>query len=152
MMSKNDTKECLEALRGLLTKGSMSTQEEIASYLANLGFTVNQSKISRMLRKVGASKTTDSNGNVIYCLPKDPGPPSKNTKLSELIVDIVHNEYLIVIFTSPGSASMISRIIDFQEEIGVLGTIAGDDTIFVTPKKVKEITSCYQKIRALLCG
>ncbi len=148
--SKNESVKCQEALRELLTKGELSTQDEIGKYLSNLGYKVNQSKISRMLRKVGASKTTDNDGNIVYRLPKDPGPPSKNTKLRELIIDIAHNDSLIVIYTSPGCASMISRIIDFQDDLGVLGTIAGDDTIFITPKKNSEIKACFTKIKNLL--
>jgi transcriptional regulator of arginine metabolism len=74
-----------------------------------------------------------------------------DTSIRDLILDVVSNETLVVIFTSPGSASMVARILDYiQMNTEILGTIAGDDTIFVAPKSVKDIQKLCNEICALL--
>lgn len=150
---KRDSKTLEEALRSVLQIRESSTQENICHILEKQGFDVNQSKISRLLRKIGATKTHNVAGQIVYSLPREPAPPSIHTPLRNLVVDIVCNEMLIIIFTSPGSASMIARMLDhLQFSTHILGTIAGDDTIFVAPKSVKEIKNVYFLIKNFLFG
>jgi transcriptional regulator of arginine metabolism len=140
-----------EALRLLLMGRRASTQEDICAALVKLGYEINQSKASRLLRKIGAIKIVNERGATVYSLPREPGPPSMNTPLRSLILDIVSNETLVVIFTSPGSASMVARVLDYNQiSTEILGTIAGDDTIFVAPKSVKDILKLFEEIKSLL--
>lgn len=141
----------LEALRKLLVSREASTQESICAALETQGFDVNQSKVSRLLRKIGAVKVTNSKGQIVYSLPREPAPPGMNTPLKDLIVDVVANEALVIILTSPGSASMVARILDYEQVAAkVLGTVAGDDTIFVAPKSIHEIEELHREIKDLL--
>jgi len=145
------TDPLLEALRLLLKGRKASTQESICAYLEKQGFKVNQSKISRMLRKIGAIKAINSQGAITYSLSREPVPPVASTSVSDLIIDVIANEMLVVIFTSPGSASLVARMLDYnQMTTEILATIAGDDTIFVAPKSVKNIHKLYDEIRSLL--
>ncbi len=140
-----------EALRSLLMSRQASTQEEICIALEKLGYDVNQSKASRLLRKIGAIKVVNERDETVYSLPREPGPPSMNTPLRDLILDIVANESLVVIFTSPGSASMVARVLDYNQiSTQILGSIAGDDTIFVAPKSVKNIQKILAEIKEIL--
>ena len=128
-----------------------STQEDICSVLKKQGYEINQSKASRLLRKIGAIKVVNSRGQTVYSLPREPAPPSMNTSLRGLILDIVSNETLVVIYTSPGSASMVARVLDYNQiTTEILGTIAGDDTIFVAPKSIKDIHKLAEEIKDLL--
>lgn len=141
------------ALRTLLMGREAGTQEDICIALEKKGYEINQSKVSRLLRKIGAIKVVNAKGQTIYSLAREPAPPSMDTPLRELILDVVANETLIVIFTSPGSASMVARVLDYvQVSTQILGTIAGDDTIFIAPKSIKEIQKLQQEIKALLQG
>ena len=143
----------VEALRELLMGREASSQENICSELEKDGYQINQSKVSRLLRKIGAVKVVNAKGQTVYSLPREPAPPTLNTSLRDLIVDVVANEALVVIFTSPGSASMVARILDYMQLTSeILGTIAGDDTIFVAPKSIKEINKLYKEIHSLLKG
>jgi transcriptional regulator of arginine metabolism len=140
-----------DSLRSLLMGRKADTQDSICAALEKMGYEVNQSKISRLLRKVGAIKVVNTTGQTVYSLPREPAPPSVKTSLGELITDIVSNEALVVIFTSPGSASMIARVLDYNQiTTEILGTIAGDDTIFVAPKTIKDIQKLTREIKALL--
>ena len=72
-------------------------------------------------------------------------------QIKSCITDIDHNAYLIVIHTTPGAAQLIARIIDsLGNAEGILGTIAGDDTIFVTPSSDASIEDLTESIRELL--
>jgi transcriptional regulator of arginine metabolism len=141
----------IDALKELLLECKASTQEEICEALEKQGFEINQSKASRLLRKIGAIKVVNIEGQTVYSLPREPAPPLMDTSLQNLIVDIVSNETLVVVFTSPGSASMVARVLDYsQVSTEILGTIAGDDTIFVAPKSTKNILKLENEIKALL--
>lgn len=141
----------VEALRTLLAGREATSQEAICSALEEQGFEINQSKASRLLRKIGAVKVTNAQGATVYSLPREPAPPSMDTHIRDLIVDIVSNETLVVIYTSPGSASMVARVLDYAlNSSEILGTIAGDDTIFVAPKSIKAIGKLLQEIRSFL--
>lgn len=141
----------LEELKKLLVEGSATTQEEIKHYLTELGYEVNQAKISRLLRKIGAVKTSNEYGQVVYCLTKEPAPPATKSLLTNLVIDIEANETIIVIHTSPGSASLFGRLVDHNlVKLGVLGTVAGDDTLLVIPRSIKEINQVLRDIKDLL--
>jgi transcriptional regulator of arginine metabolism len=150
-MAKNPTQTLDEALEVLLRGRKASTQEEICAALVKMGYEINQSKASRLLRKIGAIKVVNERGQIIYSLPREPAPPTMNTPMRNLILNIVANEFLVVIFTSPGSASMVARVLDYNQiTTEILGTIAGDDTIFVAPKSVKNIQKLTNEIKSLL--
>ena len=73
---------------------------------------------------------------MVYCLPSELSVPATSSPLKNLVLDIDHNDFVIVIKTSPGAAQLIARLLDsIGKPEGILGTIAGDDTIFVTPHK-----------------
>ena len=141
----------IDALRQLLLAGLTSTQEDICTQLEAKGYAINQSKVSRMLRKIGAVKTKNEHNQVVYRLPKEPVPPSTMSSLGNLVMNIVANEMVIILHTSPGSASLIARMLDYnQEKAGILGTVAGDDTILVLPKSIHKITDTLNEIKFLL--
>jgi len=57
---------------------------------------------------------------------------------------------MIIIRTSPGAAQLIARLLDsLSKSDGVLGTIAGDDTIFIAPTNISEITQTIEKLELL---
>lgn len=139
------------ALQQLLHAGSTSTQDEICAQLIAQGYAVNQSKVSRMLRKIGAVKAKNEHNQVVYRLPKEPAPPSAISSLGNLVVNIVANEMTIILHTSPGSASLIARMLDHHhEKIGILGTVAGDDTVLVLPKSIQKTEETLNNIKFLL--
>lgn len=140
-------------LRDLLIQGTVSTQEEICDALEAKGHEVNQSKISRLLRKVGAVKSKNESGQIVYRLPKEPAPPTPNTKLSSLIINTLSNETCVIVHTSPGSASMVARLLDHKREYcGILGTIAGDDTILIIPDSIEQTEDTLQRVKEVILG
>lgn len=138
----------LQALRRLLAKEEASTQDELREELEKLDFEVNQSTISRDLRKLGAVKIIDPSGRTVYRLAEEMAAVRTPTGLGALITDIEHNGVMVVVHTSPGSASLVARTIDqLRSDEGVLGTIAGDDTVFVAPRQPRSIEALVRRIQ-----
>lgn len=142
---KNDPSQ---ELKQLLQTSSTTTQTELQQLLQQKGVCITQSQVSRLLRKIGAVKMINEQGQSVYALPYDIVPPSSQSSLAQLIVDIVANETLIVIHTNPGSAPLIARLFDHQlKEFEILGTVAGDDTLFVVPTSIHNIQEVLEKIK-----
>lgn len=138
-------------LHKLLQQGSANTQDALCSALEAKGHMVNQSKISRLLRKINAVKTKNAAGDTVYCLAMEPAPPALDSHLTNCILDIDANEQLIVIHTSPGAAQLIARVIDHhQDKLHTLGSLAGDDTIFIAPRVIKNLEFTLDALKELL--
>jgi len=125
-----------QVLRHSLQQGLVGNQQQLTKYLQNQGYKVSQSTVSRLLRKIKAIKVKNQNGKLVYSLTKEPPPPRKSDTLAHILLEITHNEQLIVLHTSPGGAQLIARTIDYyRQQMAILGTIAGDDTVFVAIQK-----------------
>ena len=151
-MQANEKQEApIKAFKALLKEENFGSQGEIVDALKEQGFdNVSQSKVSRMLSKFGAVRTRNAKQEMVYCLPAEMGVPTAISPLRQLVIDIMHNEMMIIIRTSPGAAQLIARLLDsLGTADGVLGTIAGDDTIFIAPAKVSEIDATLEKVKTL---
>lgn len=152
MPKKNESKaDFIVAVQTLLQKKTVGTQEEIKDALQKQGFSVNQVKVSRVLHKLGAIKMNEGD-KVVYRLPTELVPISPNDQLKHLILNITHNETLIVVQTAPGCAQFVARFLDLTKDIKIIGTVAGDDTIFIAPETIKQIEKTHQIIYRLLLG
>ncbi len=140
-----------EAFKTLLKEEKFGSQSEIVAALQEMGFeNINQSKVSRMLSKFGAVRTRNTKMEMVYQLPAELGVPATSSPLKNLVTDIDHNELLIVVKTSPGAAQLIARLLDsVGKSEGILGTIAGDDTIFITPTAHTPIIELVNRITTL---
>jgi transcriptional regulator of arginine metabolism len=150
MSERSDTQERLFVLRQLIREGEASTQEDLCSALKRKKYDVTQSTVSRDLRRIGAVKATNIEGEIIYLLPEQhlAQIPRTSHDVSQLVVSIASNESMIVIHTTPGSASLIASDLDrMRLSLGILGTLSGDDTVFVAPVSTKQISKVEQKIK-----
>ncbi|QIW16595.1 arginine repressor [Pasteurellaceae bacterium RH1A] len=145
------TESLSEAFKALLREEKFGSQSEIVQALQELGFdNINQSKVSRMLTKFGAVRTRNTKMEMVYHLPPEQGIPTSSSPLKNLVLDIDHNEMIIVVKTSPGAAQLIARMLDSMGKAeGILGTIAGDDTIFITPTRQTAIQDLLRAITEL---
>jgi len=138
----------IKAFKEILKNESYGSQGEIVEALKDLGFAhISQSKVSRMLSKFGAVRARNAKGDMVYCLPPELGMPTAKSSLKQLVLEVMHNNVMIVIRTTPGAAQLIARLLDsLGRSEGVLGTIAGDDTIFIAPANIDEIEQIRQQV------
>ncbi|MEQ1876226.1 MAG: ArgR family transcriptional regulator [Bdellovibrionia bacterium] len=149
--TRSEAQERLLVLRELIREGTAYTQDDLCKALRSKKFDVTQSTVSRDLRRIGAIKSVNEEGDVTYRLPEDmiPMSPMMMNDFSGLVTEIEANETMIVLHTSPGSASLVARHLDsVRVSIGILGTIAGDDAIFVVPASIRKIAPVIRKIKA----
>ncbi|WP_373100613.1 MULTISPECIES: transcriptional regulator ArgR [Pasteurellaceae] len=150
-MTNEKSDNLTAAFKALLAQERFGSQSEIVTALQQQGFNnINQSKISRMLNKFGAVRTRNTRMEMVYCLPNELSVPNTSSPLKNLVLDIDSNASLIVVKTSPGAAQLIARLLDSVGKAeGILGTIAGDDTIFITPTSGTEIKRLISNIQQL---
>jgi len=150
-MTNEKSDNLTAAFKALLAQERFGSQSEIVTALQQQGFNnINQSKISRMLNKFGAVRTRNTRMEMVYCLPNELSVPNTSSPLKNLVLDIDSNTSLIVVKTSPGAAQLIARLLDSVGKAeGILGTIAGDDTIFITPTSGTEIKRLISNIQQL---
>ncbi|REL32663.1 transcriptional regulator ArgR [Thalassotalea euphylliae] len=151
MTAQQKQEALVQAFKDLLKQEQFGSQGEIVDALKAQGFdNISQSKVSRMLSKFGAVRTRNARQEMVYCLPAELGVPTAKSPLKQLVLDIEHNNVMIIIRTSPGAAQLIARLLDsVSKSDGVLGTIAGDDTIFIAPTDVKLIPETIVKLEDL---
>lgn len=115
----------------------ISTQEELCEALQKIGFAVTQGTVSRDIRELKLIKVSDHEG-YYYAPPDAPVPRAGLERMRRLFNDAVlsidYSENLVVLKTLPGTAHAVASTIDAAEITGVVGTVAGDDTILVVVK------------------
>lgn len=117
----------------LIKKHEIETQEELIEYLGEEGFNATQGTVSRDIRDLSITKIQSPDGRLIYTVSEDK-KNEKAVKMTRVFVDGVDSMELssniLVIKTLEGMAMAVAAAIDAMEDTGIIGTIAGDDTIF----------------------
>ena len=144
-----------EALLNLINNHSITTQEELLNGLRKLGFDVTQATISRDIRELNISKISQSDGSFRYVLPKHANLPNTNTlglnsALTESILKIDHAYNDIVVHTLSGLAQAIAAAIDSIHIEGVLGCVAGDDTILIITRSEQSADTISHSLSEIL--
>ena len=116
------------AIRDLLAQGPAATQGSLVQALEQRGFVATQSSVSRDLRELGAIKTA-----LGYALPaREDADDAQVAAVSDLLRSVTPaGPNLLVIITGTGAAQRVALAFDRSGWPGMVGTIAGDDTIFV---------------------
>ncbi|MBP3844861.1 MAG: arginine repressor [Prevotella sp.] len=132
----------LEALRMIISSQEMGSQEELLQALKQEGYVVTQATLSRDLKQLKVAKAATMRGNYVYVLPNDTMYKRVSTPLrvKEMMqvpgfLSINFSGNMGVIKTRPGYASSIAYNIDNNHIEEIIGTIAGDDTIFIVIKQ-----------------
>jgi len=120
-----------DAVARLVRTRRIGTQEELLSALAREGFRATQATLSRDLARLGARRVARPEG--AFYEVEGPAAPEGKLALRGLVVAVDANASLAVVRTAAGAAQAVARAIDDARLAEALGTIAGDDTIFVAP-------------------
>lgn len=134
-LTKNDR---LAALRIIITSNELSSQDEVMQALARQGIAATQSMVSRDMKQLKIAKAATADGRYAYVLPNETAyrrvhkpMPAADVLPSPGFKSIQFSGNMAVVRTRPGFASSIASNIDGAALRDVLGTIAGDDTIFL---------------------
>jgi transcriptional regulator of arginine metabolism len=132
----------LEALRLIISSQQLGSQDELLNALQKEGFKLTQATLSRDLKQLKVAKAASMSGNYVYVLPNETmykrvSTPNSIREMMKVpgFVSINFSGNLGIIKTRPGYASSIAWNIDNSDVPEILGTIAGDDTIFIVIKE-----------------
>lgn len=143
MNNKSKFEDRQKAIKELISQEAVSDQTQLVTLLAKKkGIETNQAVVSRDLRKLGVIKKIVK-GEMIYEMPST----DTTTEILKLaITDILYNEVMIVIKTQPGLAAFVADYIDNYTDLDILGSLAGENAVFVTPQSIKNIEKIYQTL------
>ena len=130
------TKRQNEIIR-LITSGDIETQEELASELRSLGYKVTQATVSRDIRALKLTKVTGKDSERLTRI------------LTDSLVNVDSSGNLIVVKTLSGSANVAAEALDNLGWPEILGTIAGDNTIFIVVRNETDTADISGRIRRL---
>ena len=122
----------------LIQQHRVTTQEQLAAELGELGIKATQVTLSRDIRELGLVKTPAGYRQTA----SGPEGPGFATVCSDLLRDVRVAQQLVVLKTSPGNANSLAIALDREEWPEIAGTLAGDDTILVVapnPRTAKAI-------------
>ena len=125
----------LATLAQLLSGRRYHSQEELVRALARAGVSVTQATLSRDLKSLGVGKRSEAGGRAAYRLPAPAVEMLDNERqrldLRSFVNEVRVAQNLVVVRTPPGHANAVGRAIDLAGFAGVIGSVAGDDTILV---------------------
>ncbi len=126
-----------EVIRRLLRTELVSTQDSLGELLKREGIEVTQATLSRDLAKLKARRVTMPDGGTVYELHDAPvsAGDERLRAVQHLVTTVDDSDAMVVVRTLPGGASAVAAALDATRPAGVLGSLAGDDTIFLVPHK-----------------
>lgn len=147
-----------EAILRIIREDELHSQEELLARLRKLGFDATQPTLSRDIRDLGLVKTPNG-----YVLPQDLGaenvavftPVERREErfeqlVREFVISVERGGTLVILKTPPADAQPVARALDLAELPGILGNIAGDDTIFVAVRTTKAAVALVRRIESLI--
>lgn len=129
-MNKNKRKE---KILEIVSKTEVNTQEELIAVLQAQGLAVTQATVSRDIKELGLVKVAGKVKKYRYARPEDTRSDISGhvDRLRAVVLSCECAQNIVVIKTLAGNGNSIGVIIDSSKFEGVLGSIAGDDTIFI---------------------
>ena len=147
----------MEALKMLISSMELGSQEEVLQALEKEGFKLTQATLSRDLKQLKVAKAASMNGKYVYVLPNDTMYKriTKPRTAMEMLqtsgfVSISFSGNMGVIKTRPGYASSIAYNIDNSDSPNIIGTIAGDDTVFIVIKEGSPIDAVIEDLSVII--
>ena len=141
------------AILAIIEHDDIETQEELALALRARGFAVTQATVSRDIKELKLLKVSTSRGTYKYAT-SGRAETSMNDRFvrifSHAVISIEFAQNIVVIKTMPGLASAAASAIDAMNMSVVLGTLAGDDTVFVVMRDSNSAAAFCGEIRNLL--
>lgn len=135
-MATEQTQERRTAIMRIVRCQPVADQQEMVEILRQHGFTATQSSVSRDLRELGVAKSGDK-----YIIPPPQGLVSAQDlfgPVAKFVREIrTAGATLTVIKTATGAASSVALAIDRADWPEIVGTVSGDDTIFVATEDTK---------------
>ncbi len=138
-------------IKEIIDNNKIETQEDLALALRREGIEVTQATVSRDIKELMLVKVPDANGHYHYAYPKEHGMMLTTERLErtfhDSIVSVRISDCLVVIRSLPGAAQAVAFALDYMKWPEILGTIAGDDTVFVATENKEGVMILLKRLQ-----
>ena len=142
-----------EKILQIISNNTVDTQEELLRLLRDEGFDVTQATVSRDIKELRLVKTQTGNGKYRYTAPKD-GSRDMSSRFfslfSENTISVQSACNIVVIKSLTGMAQAVCAALDSLHWEGIVGTLAGDDTIFVVTQDEECARRFSEELRRMM--
>ncbi len=144
------------AIRDIVQNNQVTSQEQLLNLLKKEGYDLTQATLSRDLKSLKMMKAPSASGEYIYLLPQAQEQVQEDVNvggvnfLSEGLLSIDVSKNIAVLKTKPAYASSIAAIIDNSNSFEILGSIAGDDTIFCVVRDGVELADVVAVLETIM--
>jgi transcriptional regulator of arginine metabolism len=148
-----------QAILRVIGSRPIRTQEELASALRRAGFDATQATVSRDIEEVGLVKVRGARGEHHYevasrntIVDAQQGPSRLRRFCEDYAVEGAVSEALVVLRSTPGSANALAAAIDACALTHVIGTLAGDDTVFIAAESTRSARKVLDDLKRFGVG
>ena len=143
------------AILSIIEQNDIETQDELAGKLKEMGIVVTQATVSRDIKELRLLKVLSANGGYKYATA-DRAEKGLNERMirifTESVLSITAAENIIVIKTLSGSGSAAAETVDSLHWPEIIGTLAGDNTIFVVVQSKEKVPGVINRFQAMQRG
>ena len=153
MADLEDTRARRALIVELVRTRHVTTQGDLRDLLRAKGHDVTQATLSRDLAKLRARRVSLPNGGTAYEIEGFAARDEEGSQLSamaSLVLGIREGAAIVVVHTRPGAAQAVAAMLDQARLVSIIGSIAGDDTIFVVPERRVTTVALAKTLRRLL--
>ena len=141
-------------IKEIVERNVIETQEELAEALRKQGIEITQATVSRDIKELMLIKVPTGDGRYRYAFPAEQNLMLSQSRMARTFQDSVihmdHSQNIIVLRTLPGTAQAVAYTVDYIKWPEILGTVAGDDTIFVLVKYEQDLAVVMEKFRSMM--
>ena len=138
------------AILDLVRSGEITSQEDLMAGLKSRHIEVSQSTLSRDIQELRLAKTSGVYTVMNSESSTKPSEESLRRIIREFLVDIAVAQNIVVVKTGPGHASTVSQALDETGWPEAIGTIAGENTVFIAARSKRDGKKLEHRIRELL--
>jgi transcriptional regulator of arginine metabolism len=143
-----------QAIAKLIGKHAVTNQPQLVDLLADDGINATQATVSRDLEDLGAVKVRVPGGDTVYAIPEyEPARIAPEDQLrrvmGEWVAEVRASDNLVVLRTPPGCAHVVASALDRSGMPGLLGTVAGDDTLLCVAEETTTGAALAAHLREL---
>ena len=144
----------LRAISKLISEKPISTQEELLTYLRDEGYNVTQATVSRDIKELRLIKITAPNGTTRYASPKETGMEEHSSKYNtifrESVITVKTAGNLVILKCYTGMGNAACAALDAMNFEHIVGTVAGDDTIFAAMESPQDAREMQRILNGLM--
>ena len=150
MQEKTSKKQRLSAIVEIISNNAVQTQGQLTNFLISRGYDVTQATVSRDIKELRLIKIADNGDKYRYALPGKESNADIRLRytavLTHAVITIQCAQNLVVVKTIPGSAQGCAMAIETLDFDGIVGVIAGDDTLFIAMNNNTEAKAFSEKL------